>query len=104
MVGDLARPPRDLRRGGGVPTMSLDQAGAVSANPGHDLVALDDALHTLAAMDPRKAQVVEMRFFGGLTIEETATALHVSVETVMRDWRTAKTWLLAELSGCADDA
>jgi len=101
---DSARARRNLKRGGGVLTVSLDQAIAVSANSGHDLVALDDALQTLAAMDPRKAQVVEMRFFAGLTIEETATALHVSVETVMRDWRTAKTWLLAELSGCADDA
>ena len=101
---DSARAHRNLKRGGGVPTVSLDEAVRVSANPGHDLVALDDALHTLAAMDPRKAQVVEMRFFGGLTVEETATALHVSAETVMRDWRTAKTWLLAELSGCADDA
>jgi RNA polymerase sigma factor (TIGR02999 family) len=98
---DSARARRNLKRGGGAPTVSLDEAVRVLANPGHDLVALDDALQTLAAMDPRKAQVVEMRFFGGLTIEETATALHVSAETVMRDWRMAKTWLLAELSGCA---
>ena len=68
-------------------------------------MALDDALKTLGAMDPRKAQVVEMRFFGGLTVEESAAALHVSVDTVMRDWRVAKVWLLRELSrGGADDA
>ena len=62
-----------------------------------DLVALDDALQALAAVDPRKSQVVEMRYFGGLTVEETAEALHVSVETVMRDWKLAKAWLLREL-------
>ena len=70
----------------------------MATEPGHDLVALDDALITLAEMDPRKGQVVEMRFFGGLSAEETAEALHVSVGTVMRDWRLAKMWLLRELS------
>lgn len=61
-------------------------------------MALNDALNTLTEMDPRKGQVVEMRFFGGLTVEETAEALHVSIGTVMRDWRIAKVWLLRELS------
>ena len=62
-----------------------------------ELVALDDALSALAAMDPRKSQVVELRFFGGLSVEETAEVLKVSVETVMRDWRLAKVWLRREL-------
>jgi RNA polymerase sigma factor (TIGR02999 family) len=64
-----------------------------------DLVAVDDALNQLAKMDERKSQVVEMRFFGGLSVEETAEVLKVSPETVMRDWRLAKAWLLRELSG-----
>jgi RNA polymerase sigma factor (sigma-70 family) len=65
---------------------------------GADLVALDEALADLARLDPRKGQVVELRFFGGLSVEETAEALHVSPDTVMRDWRLAKVWLLRELS------
>ena len=66
--------------------------------PGRDLVALDDALEALAAVDERKARVVEMRFFGGLSVEQSANALGVSVETVMRDWKVAKAWLLRELT------
>ena len=77
--------------------MSLDDAAIVAAERGVTLVALDDALEALAALDARKSQVVEMRFFGGLTAEETAEALHVSPETVTRDWRTAKAWLLRQL-------
>jgi RNA polymerase sigma factor (TIGR02999 family) len=64
-----------------------------------DLVAVDDALNQLARVDERKSQVVEMRFFGGLSVEETAEVLKVSPETVMRDWRLAKAWLLREMSG-----
>jgi DNA-directed RNA polymerase specialized sigma24 family protein len=64
---------------------------------GPDLVALDDALSALAAVDERKARVIELRFFGGLSVEETATVLKVSVDTVMRDWKLAKVWLLREL-------
>jgi DNA-directed RNA polymerase specialized sigma24 family protein len=67
------------------------------------LVGLDDALETLAAIDPRKSQVVEMRFFGGLSVEETADALRVSADTVGRDWRLAKVWLLRELRGQKPD-
>ena len=78
--------------------MSLDEALIVSTEPGQDLVALDDALNALAEMDPRKGQVVELRFFGGLSVEETAEALQVSSGTVMRDWRLAKVWLLREIS------
>ena len=77
--------------------VSLDEALVVSKEPSQDLVALDDALKALAEVDARKEQVVEMRFFGGLSVEETAEALHVSTGTVMRDWRLAKVWLLREL-------
>jgi RNA polymerase sigma factor (sigma-70 family) len=77
---------------------SLDEALVVTNEPGRDLVELDDALNALAVVDPRKAQVVEMRYFGGLSVAETADALHVSPGTVLRDWRLAKVWLLRELS------
>ncbi len=95
---DSARARKFQKRGGGAEMASLDEAFVVSATPGPDLVALDDALNALSEMDPRKAQVVEMRFFGGLTAEETAEALHVSLGTVTRDWGLAKVWLLRELS------
>jgi RNA polymerase sigma factor (TIGR02999 family) len=95
---ESARARKFQKRGGGAERVSLDEAFVVTTEPGHDLVALDDALNTLAEMDPRKVQVVEMRFFGGLSAEETAEALHVSIGTVMRDWRLAKLWLLRELS------
>ena len=96
---DFARSKGYQKRGGGAQKVSLDEALIVSSEPGADLVALDDALDALAAFDARKAQVVEMRFFGGLSVEETAEALKVSVDTVMRDWKLAKAWLLRELSG-----
>jgi RNA polymerase sigma-70 factor (ECF subfamily) len=95
---DSARARKFQKRGGGAQIASLDEALVVSTTPGPDLVALDDALNALSEMDPRKAQVVEMRFFGGLSAEETAEALHVSLGTVMRDWRLAKVWMLRELS------
>ena len=94
---ESARARKFQKRGGGAPVMALDEEFVVSNAPGRDLVALDDALNALTQMDPRKGQVVEMRFFGGLTAEETAEALHVSVGTVLRDWRLAKVWLLREL-------
>ena len=78
--------------------VSLNDALAVSKEPDRDLVELDDALNALSVVDPRKGQVVELRYFGGLSVEETADALHVSPGTVMRDWRLAKVWLLRELS------
>jgi len=96
---DAARARGYQKRGGGAPTVSLDEALLVSGEPRQDLIALDDALNALAAFDLRKSQVVEMRFFGGLSVEETAEALHVSADTVMRDWRLAKVWLVRELSG-----
>ena len=77
----------------------LDVALVVAPEASADLVALDDALNQVARVDERKSQVVEMRFFGGLSVEETAEVLKVSPETVMRDWRLAKAWLLRELSG-----
>jgi RNA polymerase sigma-70 factor (ECF subfamily) len=98
---------RNLKRGGGAPHVSLEEAAVVGGNraadPGGNLVALDDALNALALLDPRKVQVVEMRFFGGLTLEETAEVLKVSPVTVRRDLRTAKAWLYRELTGVTDD-
>jgi RNA polymerase sigma factor (TIGR02999 family) len=95
---DFARSRSYQKRGGGVPHLSLDEAPSVCSEPDTNLVALDDALKALAAVDERKSKVVELRFFGGLSIEETAEVLRVSVETVVRDWRLAKVWLLRELS------
>lgn len=95
---DFARSRQYQKRGGGAQKVTLDEA-LIVAEPGHDLVALDDALEALAKVDDRKARVVEMRFFGGLSVEETASALKVSSDTVMRDWRLAKAWLLRELRG-----
>ena len=94
---DFARSKGYQKRGGGAQKVSFDEALVVTSEPGQDLVGLDDALTALAAFDARKAQVVEMRFFGGLSVAETAEALNVSVDTVMRDWKLAKAWLLREL-------
>lgn len=100
---DAARSRGYQKRGGGATMVSLDEALLVSNEPGEDLVALDDALTALAAIDPRKSEVVEMRFFGGLSLEETAEALQVSRDTVKRDWKMAKLWLLRELRGATRD-
>ena len=95
---------RNLKRGGGVPHVSLEETAMVGGGDrAADLVALDDALDALARFDPRKVQVVEMRFFGGLSVEETAEVLKVSSVTVMRDWSTAKAWLYRELAGGSTD-
>jgi RNA polymerase sigma factor (TIGR02999 family) len=96
---DLARARGSAKRAGAAHRMSLDESLEVCEERSADLVALDDALSRLAAIDPRKSQVVELRFFGGLSVEETAEVLKVSPETVLRDWRLAKVWLLRELSG-----
>jgi RNA polymerase sigma-70 factor (ECF subfamily) len=93
----------NLKRGGGVRHVSLDEASMVDGDPDADLVALDDAMNGLARIDPRKVQVVEMRFFGGLSVEETAEVLKVSPVTVKRDWRAARAWLYRELTGGTDD-
>jgi RNA polymerase sigma factor (TIGR02999 family) len=94
---DVARSKRYQKRGGGAVKVTLDDALVAAVERGPDLVALDDALSALAAVDERKARVIELRFFGGLSVEETATVLKVSVDTVMRDWKLAKVWLLREL-------
>jgi RNA polymerase sigma factor (TIGR02999 family) len=94
---DHARSRKYIKRGGGTRQIAFDEALVVPHERGADLVALDDALEALAAVDPRKSQVVELRYFGGLSVEETAESLGVSAETVMRDWRLAKAWLLREL-------
>ena len=96
---DHARSRNFQKRGGGAVNMALDDSLALSRERGADLVALDDALESLGRMDPRKAQVVELRFFGGLSVDETAEALSISPETVLRDWRIAKVWLHREVSG-----
>jgi RNA polymerase sigma factor (TIGR02999 family) len=88
----------NLKRGGGVQHVSLDEAAVVGGNQDTDLVALDDAMSALARLDPRKVQIVEMRFFGGLSVEETAEVLKISPITVKRDWRAARTWLYRELT------
>jgi RNA polymerase sigma factor (TIGR02999 family) len=95
---DFARQRGRQKRGGGVVQVSLDDVPDGVQDIGSDLVALNDALSTLASFDARMSRVVELRFFGGLTVEETADVLDVSPETVMRDWKTAKVWLLRELS------
>lgn len=95
---DFARSRGYLKRGGAVVHISLDEAPPVCNEPDVNLLALDDALKALSAVDERKSRVVELRFFGGLNVEETAEVLRVSSDTVMRDWKLAKIWLLRELS------
>jgi RNA polymerase sigma factor (TIGR02999 family) len=100
---DYARSRRYSKRGGELRRIALNEAVAVFRDRRKDVVALDDALCALARIDARKAQVVELRFFGGLSVDETAEVLHVSPDTVLRDWRLAKTWLLRELSNREED-
>jgi len=95
---DAARRRNVRKRGGGASAVTLDEALVVAPGRGRDLIALDDALEALAAFDQRKARVVEMRFFAGLSVPEIAAVLEVSDDTVTRDWNFAKTWLLRELS------
>jgi RNA polymerase sigma factor (TIGR02999 family) len=94
---DFARKRRYQKRGGDWRQVTLAEGLDVSTNLDFDLVALDDALQGLGKLDPRKARVVELRFFGGLSLEETAEALQVSTDTIGRDWRAAKAWLTREL-------
>ena len=95
---DFARARRNEKRGGDLRRVTLSEGLLVSPE-GEDLVALDEALRKLEAVHPRKSQVVELKFFGGLNLDETAEALHISRDTVKRDWRFAKLWLLQSLSG-----
>jgi RNA polymerase sigma factor (TIGR02999 family) len=94
---DHARNQRYAKRGGNAIQIPLDEALLGTRARGVEVVALDDALTALSEIDPRKGRVVELRYFGGLTIEETAEILHVSPDTVLRDWKMAKVWLLREL-------
>ena len=95
---DFARSRNYQKRGGEMPRVSFSEAFEVAEEQEADLVALDEALTALAKVDPRKSQVIELRFFGGLGVEETGEVLQVSADTVMRDWRLAKMWLLREIS------
>jgi RNA polymerase sigma-70 factor (ECF subfamily) len=98
ILTDFARSRLSKKRGRDVQRISLDESLEVSVEPRADLVALNDALNRLAAIDPRKSQVVELRFFGGLTAEQAAEVLRVSPHTVLRDWKLAKVWLHRELT------
>lgn len=100
---DSARAYRSKKRGADVSKVTLDEALVGPQEKGRDLVALDDALTLLAEVDPRKSQVVELRFFGGLSVEETAEVLKVSPETVLRDWKFAKAWLRRQISRTESD-
>jgi RNA polymerase sigma factor (TIGR02999 family) len=94
---DAARRRVAAKRGGNAPRVNLDEVAEVGSAPARELIALDDCLKALAKIDPRKAQVIELRFFAGLSVDETAEVLKVSPDTVLRDWRLARAWLLAEL-------
>jgi RNA polymerase sigma factor (TIGR02999 family) len=96
---DHARSRGYRKRGGGVQRVTLDETPVGTSGPAVDVIALDRALDLFARTDARKSRVVELRFFGGLSTQETAEVLHVSVDTVKRDWRVAKLWLLRELKG-----
>jgi len=97
----FAREQRAAKRGGQAIQVSLSEAAAVSTQHNPDLVALDDALLTLEKLDPRQARIVELRFFGGLSLEEAAEVVRVSISTVRRDWRMAQAWLRQQLSATA---
>jgi RNA polymerase sigma factor (TIGR02999 family) len=101
---DHARQRHTAKRGGGRPRLSLDQSLGLAERKDLDVVALDDALGALSKLDPQQARVIELRFFGGLTIEETSEALNVSPATVTRDWVTAKAWLYDQLNRAKEEA
>lgn len=94
---------QNLKRGGGVQHVSLDETALVGGGRAADLIALDDAMNALARVDPRKAQVVEMRFFGGLSVDETAEVLGISSATIRREWSSAKIWLYSMMTGGVGD-
>ena len=100
---DHARQRRAAKRGGDMPRLSLDQSLGLLERKDLDVVALDEALSNLSKLDPQQARVIELRFFGGLTIEETSEALHISPATVTRDWVTAKAWLFDQLNQARDE-
>jgi RNA polymerase sigma-70 factor (ECF subfamily) len=98
---EQARSRKLVKRGGGIPTVSLDEAAIVSLGRSAEVIAIDEALTDLESWDLRKSKIVELRFFGGLSIEETAEVLKVSVTTVQREWRSAKAWLYQAIRGRA---
>jgi RNA polymerase sigma-70 factor (ECF subfamily) len=104
LIVDQARARHAAKRGNYSQRVSLDESCLISQECLTDIVAIDEALTSLSRADPRKGRVVELRFFGGLSVQETAEALGISAESVMRDWRLARVWLLRELSGKAPDA
>src|SRR5688572_2019409 len=97
LLVDQARARRAQKRGGGVVKIPFDDGIVVTNEPQQGFIALDEALETLAKLDERKSRVIELRYFGGLTLEETASVLKVSTDTVMRDWRLARVWLRREM-------
>lgn len=99
---DRARRRVAAKRGGAAPRLNLDEVPDIGAGRAREIIALDDALNALAKIDPRKAQVIEFRFYAGLSVKETAEVLKVSPDTVLRDWRLARAWLLNELGGTAN--
>ena len=101
---DFARSRRYQKRGGGGERVAFDEALVIDVGRGHDILALDDALDGLARVDERQSQIVVMRFFAGLTVEEIAGVLGISNATVMRDWKLAKSWLLRELDRTSQEA
>jgi RNA polymerase sigma factor (TIGR02999 family) len=98
---EQARSRKLVKRGGGIPTVSLEEAAIVFPGRSAEVIAIDEALTDLESWDPRKSKIVELRFFGGLSIEETAEVLKVSVTTVQREWRSAKAWLYQAIRGRA---
>ena len=96
---DRARRRVAAKRGGRIPRVNLDEVPDLASGTARELIAVNDALNALARVDPRKARTIELRFFGGLSVEETAEVLKVSPDTVVRDWRLARAWLLSELTG-----
>src|ERR1700730_7122997 len=98
---DQARRRVAAKRGGVAPRVNLDEVPDIGSGRARELIALDDGLNALAKVDPRKARVIELRFFAGLSVEETAEVLQVSPDTVLRDWKLARAWLLAEMGSGA---
>jgi RNA polymerase sigma-70 factor (ECF subfamily) len=103
IIIDHARSHKRLKRGGGQQAISIDGAAAITQEQAGDMIALDEALNSLAAIDERKGRVVELRFFGGLNTDEIAEVLKISAPTVQREWRMAKAWLYRELKSKRDD-
>jgi len=99
---DHARRKRSAKRGSGAENVSIEEAVSFTSGPGREIQALDDALNALAGIDPRKAKVIELRFFGGFSVEETAQALGIAVATVGREQRLAEAWLHREMAACPD--